>query len=92
VFAFDPPGVLTALLVVVCIGLTFVRLKWVHPMRVTRLRTVTAAATAAWALAGLIVVYRGFPAGMAEKVVLAAVAIYGLSLSVLFGRDDRPLV
>ena len=81
-------GAATAL-VVVCVVLTFVPLKWVHPMRMRRLRPWTLAACALWALAALSATLRGFPAAWPEQVALVAVAAYGLGLSALWGRAQQ---
>ncbi len=91
IFAFAAPGWMVASLIITCVGLTFIRFKWVHPMRVARLRSATAAATGVWALAAAVAVYQGFPASAWVQAALAGVAIYGLGLSIYFGRDPaRP--
>jgi phosphatidylcholine synthase len=86
IFALEPPGWATGLLILACAGLTFVPWKWVHPMRVTALRGPTLAATALWAIAACAIVWQGFPAGPLTRAVLAAVALYGVGLSLYFGR------
>ena len=87
IFAFDPPAWATGLLVLACVALTFVRLKWVHPLRVMASRTLTLAALGLWVLAAIQVIATGFPATGVVKFVLLAVAAYGLGLSLWFGRD-----
>ena len=57
--------------------------RWVHPFRVRRLRTLTIAMAALWAVAAVWTVAVGFPASPWPKVVLALVAAYGVGL-VLF--------
>ena len=89
IFALDAPAWLNAGLIIVCVVFTFVRLKWVHPMRVVDLRRTTLAVTAIWALTAAWIVYRGFPAGGLAKAILLAVAAYGIGLMVVLGRDDR---
>lgn len=74
-------------LVLVCAGLTFVRWKWVHPMRVTAYRSVTLALTALWAAAACDAVWRGFPAGWISGGILGLVALYGIVLSISFSRQ-----
>ncbi len=78
-------------LVLVCAGLTFVRWKWVHPMRVTAFRGVTLALTAVWAVAACDVLWRGFPAGWLSGGAIVLVAIYGVALSVYFSRRASAL-
>ena len=85
VFAFglSPPA--TALLVTACVLLTFVPLKWVHPLRTSTLRPVTAVAVALGALAGAHILWSGFPAGPWAQAALLLAAGYGLGLTVYAG-------
>lgn len=88
-FAFAvPPGWAMAI-VALCVVLTFVPLKWVHPLRVERLMGVTIAATIAWSAAAIAVVYYGFEASpLWARTVLVAVLIYGAGLAVLSFRGE----
>ena len=86
VFAFAMAPLAAGLLVLACVALTFVPLRWVHPLRVKRLRGVTLALSVAWSLAALWTVLKGFPAGRVDGAVLIAVAVYGLLLTFV-----RPL-
>jgi phosphatidylcholine synthase len=81
VFAFAPPQAATAALVLACVALTFVPLKWVHPLRTTRLRPVTVAAAALWIGAAVAVLAAGFPAGPWAGAILLLVAVYGVGLT-----------
>jgi phosphatidylcholine synthase len=83
-FALSPLG--TASLVLACVALTFVPLKWVHPLRTRRLWPVTVAAMALWLLAAAQVLSAGFPAGPWAQAVLLLVAGYGIGLTVSSGR------
>jgi phosphatidylcholine synthase len=83
-FALSPPA--TALLVLACVALTFVPLKWAHPLRTRRLWPVTAAATVVWLLAAAHVLRTGFPAGPWGQAALLAVAAYYVGLTVYAGR------
>jgi phosphatidylcholine synthase len=85
VFAFRLPQPATAALVLACVALTFVPLKWVHPMRTARLRPVTIAAAALWAVAAASVLWSGFPAGPLTGAALLLVAGYGLALTAWGG-------
>lgn len=81
VFAFGLGPVATAILSALCIVGAFLPMPWVHPLRVRTLRGVTLAVMAAGTLAGISVLYHGFPAsGWAEAVLLSS-AIYGLALT-----------
>lgn len=83
-FAFATPGWLARAIVVACVILTFIPMRWVHPMRVVALRTLNIAATVAWSLAAIAAVWGGFPAGPWPRLVLAIVAVYGVALAVLW--------
>ncbi|HRD76318.1 MAG TPA: phosphatidylcholine synthase [Hyphomicrobiaceae bacterium] len=81
-FAFGAKPWLVALIVIVCVALTFVPMRWVHPMRVKRLWLPTALACVAWSVAAAWTVWRGFPAEVWAKVVLLLVLAYGVGLSL----------
>jgi phosphatidylcholine synthase len=89
IFALEPPGWLTAAVILLCVALTFVRWKWVHPLRVTAYQVPTLVMTALWGAAAFWVVWRGFPATGLAKWTLIAVGLYGLALIAVFGRDRR---
>jgi phosphatidylcholine synthase len=85
-FAFGLERWLVAVVVLVCVALTFVPMRWVHPLRVTRLRPVTLLLTLCWAIAGAWTLWYGFPAPPAAQTLLAGVGLYGVALALL-----RPL-
>ena len=78
IFALAPPVWATSALVIACAGLTFVPWKWVHPMRVAALRVPTLIMTVIWAIAALIILKTGFPAGWLTATLLVLVAAYGI--------------
>lgn len=81
-FAFPMPGWLALAIVVVCGCLTFVPMRWLHPMRVRRLMWVNVAATVVWsAAAAWVVLVTGLPAQGPAAWLLAAVALYGIALA-----------
>lgn len=86
IFALAPPDWVTSVLILLCAGLTFVPWKWVHPMRVTALRSVTLAMTALWGIASSVILWNGFPAGWTTGAIIIAVAAYAVGLSLRFGR------
>jgi len=93
VFAFALPGWAVSGLVLVCVGLTFVPMRWLHPMRVRALRPVNVTMSGLWAFAAIWTVATGFPAGPGAMAVLAVVALYGVGLSViwpLLGGENDP--
>lgn len=87
IFALGLPAWAASILILVCTGLTFVRWKWVHPMRVVALRPATLGMTALWGVATSVALWNGFPAGWLASVVLMAVAVYGVGLSLYFSRE-----
>jgi phosphatidylcholine synthase len=89
VFAFDLPAWGTAVLVLVCVALTFVPLSWVHPMRTVRLRPVTIAACAVWGIAAISVLWSGFPAGPLASAALLLTAGYGVGLALHSARGGK---
>ncbi len=86
VFAFQMPGWAAAVLVLTCVALTFVPLRWAHPMRTPLMWPVTLALTAAWCVAAVITLWSGFPAGGASKAVLLIAAAYGVGLALARSR------
>jgi phosphatidylcholine synthase len=86
VFAFRMSEAATALLVLACALLTFVPLKWAHPMRTTRLRPLTIAATAVWGVAAAATLIAGFPAPIWAQLPLLAVAAYAVGATLHAGR------
>jgi len=86
-FVFDAGETATAGIIALCVGLTFVPMKWVHPLRVVALRPLTLAMTLAWSLASIAVVWTGFAAApWAAKAVLLVVAAYAIGLSLAWSR------
>jgi phosphatidylcholine synthase len=85
IFAFHLSETAAALLVLTCVILTFVPLKWVHPMRTPHLRPLTLAATAVWSAAAVAALITGFPAPVWAQVALAAVGVYGVGLTLYAG-------
>jgi phosphatidylcholine synthase len=84
IFAFALPGWAAGLLVLVCVVLTFVPMRWLHPLRVRALRPINLAMSALWAIAAIWAVAAGFPANAAVLAALGFVAVYGVGLSVLW--------
>jgi phosphatidylcholine synthase len=81
IFAFGLSQAAASALVLACVALTFVPLKWAHPLRTVRLRSVTIAAVVAWGVAAATVLWSGFPAGPWAGTVLLLVACYGVGLT-----------
>jgi phosphatidylcholine synthase len=83
IFAFDMPPWAAGSVVFACAILTFVPMRWAHPMRTPMLWPLTFAATLLWAGAALWVLWHGFPASGGTQAILAGVAAYGIGLTLL---------
>ncbi len=90
VFALGLSEIVTAVLVLVCVAFTFVPTKWVHPVRVEALFPINAGAMITWSIAAATAIYQGFPASLPIKLVLVAIAVYGVGLSYAWGRVKLP--
>lgn len=86
-FAVPIPQALALATIIVLSALTFIPLKWVHPIRVKELRLLTFIAMAAWAAAAVTVVVQGFPGSSAAQAVLIITGVY--SLAIGFIRSAR---
>jgi phosphatidylcholine synthase len=86
IFAFAPPAWLAMGVVSVLVILTFIPLKWVHPVRVTALRPLTAVMCGIWGLAALWIVIWGFPASFVARAALAGCGLYAIGLVAWHGR------
>ncbi len=87
IFAFHPGETVTSAIVLIFVVLTFIPFKWIHPTRVKIMRPITLAAGALWSVAAIWAVLHGFPAPDWAKMILAAVAIYGVLLSLSRGMN-----
>jgi phosphatidylcholine synthase len=80
-FALAPPAWFTYAALLVCIFFTFIPIRWVHPVRVERLRAMTLIITAAWSLAAVFAVGGGFPSPLWTQIVLVAAALYFVAMT-----------
>lgn len=73
-----------AFAVLVVLGLlTFVPLKWIHPIRVTRLRPLTLLIIGAWSAAAICALRGELPASIAVQAVIALSTVYFLAVGLL---------
>ena len=93
-FVLKPAPWVTAAVIIVLSVLTFVPFKFLHPFRVTRLRTVTLAALPLWAaLAAAALVYDLDPSPwIAYGLVLIALYFVAVGLADQWMTNDRPSV
>ena len=81
-FLLKPWPPLAAAIVVVLAGLTFVPFKFLHPMRVTRLRAVNIAALILWSVLALIAVIRDLDPGFWVAGGLVVIGAYFLAIGL----------
>jgi phosphatidylcholine synthase len=90
IFAAAASFATTAIVTLVCVALTFVPTKYVHPVRVETLRPLTLAMTVMWGLAAIYIVATGFPGAFWPNVALNVSAFYGAALCVSAGFAKLP--
>lgn len=81
-FALAPPAWLNYAVLLVCIFFTFIPIRWVHPVRVEKLRAITLIVTAAWSIAAMAAVAYGLPSPLWTQIILIAAALYFLAMTV----------
>jgi phosphatidylcholine synthase len=86
VFAFRLPPWAAAAVVVVCVVLTFVPMRWAHPLRTPLLLPFTLGLLLVWCVAAGLTLWSGFPAGAGLQVILLGVAAYGIGLTLFRSR------
>jgi phosphatidylcholine synthase len=71
-------------------SLTFVPLKWIHPIRVRRLRPLTLLVMIAWAAAAVAALRGELPSSLTVQAVIAVSTIYFIAVGLLrsWGGDD----
>lgn len=62
--------------------LTFIPVKWVHPLRVRRLRLLNFVVVGLWGAGAVATVFNGFPADLSAQVILAISTVYIVALGV----------
>jgi phosphatidylcholine synthase len=87
-FSFALPIWSCVLIVLLCAGLTFVPMRWVHPLRVEKLRPLTIVMMGCWCLAAGAVVWNGLSIAWWSGAALVLVAVYGVALSVVWPWAD----
>jgi phosphatidylcholine synthase len=81
-FLLKPWPPLTAALVIVLAGLTFVPFKFLHPMRVTRLRAANITALIVWSVLALIALLRNLDPGRWVAGGLVVIGAYFLAVGL----------
>lgn len=83
VYAFLPPPLVTALIVLALAALTFVPVNFVHPVRVERWRGLTLAALAVWLVCAAWVLLSDFEEPRAIRSLLLVSTLYLASVSAI---------
>jgi phosphatidylcholine synthase len=81
-FLLKPAPLLSAAAIVLLAGLTFVPFKFLHPMRVIRLRTLNIAVVILWAVLALIALWRDLDPGPWVTGSLALIGLYFISVGL----------
>lgn len=81
-FIFALPPAAAFIIIAALAALTFVPLKWVHPVRVRRLRGLTFAMLAIWSIAVASALWSGFPAPPLLQTVIAICSLYLLAIGL----------
>ena len=86
-YVLMPPSWIAAIAIVALAALTFVPVRFVHPLRVQRLRWLNIAMMAAWAVLALIAVLANLSPGPYVVYGLSAIALYFLGAGLLRRAD-----
>lgn len=82
-YLLEPPPWLAALAVFVLAGMSFVPLRFVHPLRVERLRGLNLVLLGLWALLALVAVGADLRPGFYVTIALSLIALYFLLIGLL---------
>jgi phosphatidylcholine synthase len=86
VFALQMPPWAVAGVVLACVALTFVPMRWAHPLRTPLLWPVTLAAMGLWCVAACLALWSAFPASPLVQAILLATAAYAVGLALFRSR------
>lgn len=87
-FATQPNEITAFAFVAFCAVATFLPIKFLHPVRVTRLRPLNLAVSTLWALFGLAALYYGFASPLFVKVGILATGLYLFSIGAVLQLAD----
>ncbi|GGD88970.1 phosphatidylcholine synthase [Aureimonas endophytica] len=88
-FATQPNSITAFLFVAFCAVATFLPIKFVHPTRVKRLRTLSLAVTAVWALLSTGAIFYHFDVSGWVKLGIVATGLYLLGIGAVLQLVDR---
>ena len=73
---YQPPEILTFVLIIAFAVLTFTPVEFVHPVRVKRLRPLTLGVTAAWAILSIVALAANLDPGPVVRIAFLACSLY----------------
>ena len=86
-YLLEPPEWVAAISIVVLAGLSFAPIKFLHPLRVQRWRTINIALLTAWAVLALIAVIQDLSPGLYVTLPLSLIAVYFFLIGLLRTPD-----
>jgi len=86
-YLLEPPGWAAAASIGVLAGLSFVPIKFLHPLRVQRWRAINIALLAAWAVLAVIAVIQDLTPGLYVTLPLSLIAVYFFVIGLLRPPD-----
>lgn len=81
-FVFETTAVVTISVTFALTVLTFMPLKWIHPLRVSSFKNLTYLVMAAWSLAAAYEVFAGLPGDFVSRAILLITAGYLVLISM----------
>ena len=82
-YLLEPPEWAAAIAIVVLAGLSFAPIKFLHPLRVQRWRTINIALLAAWAVLAFIATVQDLSPGLNVTLPLSLIAVYFFLIGLL---------
>jgi phosphatidylcholine synthase len=82
-YLLEPPEWAAAIAIVVLAGLSFAPIKFLHPLRVQRWRTINIALLAAWAVLAFIAIVQDLSPGLNVTLPLSLIAVYFFLIGLL---------
>ncbi len=79
-FIFPVPAPVAFSVLTILALLTFFPMKWIHPVRVKKLRPATLLVTAAWGAATAATLMEGFPSSLLVQITVAVSTLYLLGI------------
>lgn len=88
-FIFPTPPPLAFAVLCLLVMLTFFPFKWIHPVRVKRLRPLTFCIMGLWATAAVAALMQGFPGSLAAQATIALAGAYLVAIGVARSFRER---